>query len=78
MPTIWFTLLAADNHWLDLNKIIYGDHQILVFANKVLKAKWKCKLVYNNQYIIDSYFFDRFNTFINLFFTMNRLEVYYY
>ena len=35
--TIWFTLSVADNHWLDLNRIIHGNRPLPNFSNK--KAK---------------------------------------
>ena len=45
MCTTWFTLSAVDNHWLDLNKIIYGDREMPVFANESEKLKWRRNLV---------------------------------
>ena len=39
MCTTWFAFSAADNHWLDLNKIIYGDRPLPVFHTE----KEKCK-----------------------------------
>ena len=37
--TTWFTLLAADNYWLDLNQIIHGDRPLPEFASELEKAK---------------------------------------
>eukprot|EP00978_Attheya_sp_CCMP212_P045446 scaffold346934_cov67-Attheya_sp.AAC.1 len=29
MPTMWFTLSAADNHWVDLHTCMYGSDRPL-------------------------------------------------
>ena len=39
MPTSWFTLSAADNHWLDIIRIIYGDRIMPQFNTEHEKAK---------------------------------------
>ena len=67
MCTTWFTFSAADNHQLDVNKLIFGDREILEFANEYEKAKWRRKLVRNNQHIVDSYFYDRIKNVIDFF-----------
>ena len=36
-----FILSAADNHWIDLNKIIHGDRPMPNFNNGLGKAKWR-------------------------------------
>ena len=67
MCTTWFTLSAADNHWLDLNKIIYGDREIPVFATEAEKSAWRRNLVRNNPHIVDACFSDRVHDFIKTF-----------
>lgn len=69
-----FTLLATNNYQLDLNKIIYADRPLSNFSNEDKIAKQQKKLVKDNLYIIDSYFMDRANAFINIFYSKTRLE----
>jgi hypothetical protein len=33
MPTMWFTLLAADSHWVDLHKLMYGGMSLDIQTN---------------------------------------------
>ena len=73
--TTWFTFSAADNHWLDLNKIIYRDRPLPVFHAEKEKCKWRRKLIRNNPHIVDSYFYDRVKAFINTFHSKNGLEL---
>ena len=70
----WFTFSAADNHWLDLNKIIHGNRPCPSFANEYEKAKWRRKLVKDNPHIVDSYFSDRVREFLNVFHSKDGLE----
>ena len=72
--TTWFTLSAANNYWLDLNRIIHSNRPLPEFANELKKAKQRCKLVCENLYIVDSYFIDRVRAFIKIFHSKNSLE----
>ena len=64
----WLTLSAADNHWLDLSKLIHGEKPIPTFENAFEKAKWRRKLVRDNPHIVDAYFADRVKELLMTFF----------
>ena len=74
MPTTWFMLSAADNHWLDLNKIIYGDRPMPSFMNEFEKAKRRRELVRDNPHLVDAYFTERVKEFIKTFFGNSGME----
>ena len=74
MRTIWFTLSAADNHWLDLSKLIRGEKPIPTFENEFEKAKWRRKLVRDNPHIVDAYFTNRVKELLMTFLKKNGLE----
>jgi len=57
-----------------LNQIIHGDRPLPEFANELEKAKWRHKLIHENQHIVDSYFIDRIRVFIKIFHSKNSLE----
>ena len=67
MPTEQFTLSAADNHQLDLNKIIYSDRPMYSFRNEFEKAKWQREIARDNLHLVDTYFIERVKEFIKAF-----------
>jgi Helitron helicase-like domain at N-terminus len=61
MPTLWFTLSAADNHWQDLHKLVAMADAIAANAamdrmSELLKVKKCRKWIKNNPHIVDCYF----------------------
>ena len=75
MCSMWFTLSAADNHWLDLHQLIYGNTTLPRFDTELLSAQWKRKLVRENQHIVDAYFYDRVKMLLATFFGKKGLEL---
>ena len=67
MCITWFILSAADNYWLDLNKIIHGDREIPVYATEAEKSAWYRNFIRNNPHIVDTYFRNRVHDFIKTF-----------
>ena len=39
--TIWYTLSAADNHWIDLHKLLYGNKPLPKNADPVKNVRWE-------------------------------------
>ena len=61
MPTFWFTLSMADNHWHDLHQLIHRDSNgrsipFPTFSDVQSMASWKRKVVRENPHIVDEYF----------------------
>ena len=56
MPTFYFTLTAADNHWADLHKHfnVNNDQATL---NEIEKARLRHKMVRDNPHVVDHYFY---------------------
>ena len=73
MPTCWFTLSAADNHWNDLHKLIYDD-DVPVFdtmykdMNEKQKLSFRVRIVHEFPHIVDEYFHSRVESFLKSFF----------
>jgi len=61
MATLWFTLLAADNHWEDLHRLLYGK-DFPTSMTEQEKAKVRRKLVRENPHIVDAFFTSRLLT----------------
>ena len=77
MPTFWFSFSAADNHWLDLHKIITGSDYDPFTDNALHNAKIRRKLVRENPHIVDAYFYERSQTLLDVFFEASNIEVTY-
>ena len=77
MPTFWFTLSAADNHWLDLHKIMDPSIETRVFLNEKDKLKWKRKLVRNNPHIVDAFFQMRVKLMLQTYFGKQGLKTHW-
>ena len=73
MPTLWFTLSAADNHWIDLFKTLHGT--VPHFENPQDFVKWKRKQVRDNPHFVDSYFYDRVKVALESFFGSKGLDM---
>ena len=76
MCTIWFTLSAADNHWLDLSRLFGGD-SFPVNGTEHVKEKWRRKSVRENQHIVDAFFNSRVEAFVEAFLKSSGMEAEY-
>lgn len=59
MPTIFLTLNAADNHWVDLFKLLTGLDDVSMLTNCQRQ-----NLIRDNPQIVDQFFDMRINAFI--------------
>ena len=61
---------ATDNHWVDLFRLILGDTECLVYQGKeeLQKAALIRKLRRQNPHIVDAYFNERVQDFVDSFF----------
>ena len=75
LPTIWFTFSAADNHWRDLSELIYGHKELPNFANEMEYAKWRRKLIRENQHVVDGYFYKRIKLMLDIYFGERGLKI---
>ena len=75
MSTFLFSFSAADNHWLDLHKIITGSDYDPFTDNELKNAKILRKLVRENPHIVDAYFYERFQTLLDFFFRQAILKL---
>ena len=76
MPTMWFTLSAADNHWVDLHKCMYGsDRPLPNLANELAKVKWRRKMTRENPHIVDAYFMKRVQALLDTYYGKTGLEL---
>lgn len=60
LPTLFFTLSAADLHWPDLFRILAPDKEYSTLSER---DRWK--LVQDNPMIVDSFFSTRVKTYID-------------
>ena len=75
MPTMWFTLSAADNHWIDLQQLMYGrDIGYPDMDDEEAKAKWRRKMTRENPHIVDAYFMKRTKLLLETYYGKNSLE----
>ena len=69
LPSIWFTFTAADNHWLDLFRLLKLDTaEYDALRHEHEKAKYRRKLVRENPHIVDAFFYKRVEDLLNSFF----------
>ena len=54
--TIWYTLSAADNHWIDLHKLLYGNKPLPEILNPVENVRWKRSMTCRFPHIVDTFF----------------------
>ena len=60
MCTMWFTLSAADNHWVDLHRLLYGKGAYLPdISDPIKNVRWKNKMCQKFPHIVDTYFCKR-------------------
>jgi Helitron helicase-like domain at N-terminus/PIF1-like helicase len=64
MPTMWFTLSAADNHWPDLHELAGPGGGPATATGEQEKAAWRRSWVRRNPHIVDSYFQERAKCFL--------------
>ena len=58
--TMWFTQSGANNHWLDLHRLLYGKGSYLPDINDPVKnVQWKSKMCQKFLHIVDTYFCKR-------------------
>ena len=58
--TMWFTLSAADNHWVDLHRLLYGRGSCIPNLNDPIKnVRWKNRMCQKFPHIVDTYFCKR-------------------
>ena len=58
--TLWYSCSAAENYWHDLMVIIDPKFDTREFDSEEDKAKYRRKLVRDNQHIVDHVLFERF------------------
>ena len=80
MPTVWFTLSAADNHWKDLHKLAVSDALAARFQqqqsqlSQKKKAAKRRKWIKKNPHIVDYYFHLRTKQFFSSIFGKDCLN----
>jgi hypothetical protein len=66
MPTMWFTLSCADNHWGDLHRILVGlDSYPEACNTEKKKAEHRRKIVRDNPHIVDAFFHRRIQVLLD-------------
>jgi len=80
MPTVWFTLSMADNHWEDLHSLFHRDEkgytsEMPSFQTPQEAAKYRRKFVRANPHIVDVFFQNRVDDLIKHIFNENGLTV---
>ena len=80
MPTMWFTLSAADNHWEDLHVLSssMGTATATPFMSEAENAKNRRKWIRKNPHMTDSYFHARAKKFIETYFSDTGLNSEWY
>ena len=60
LPTSWFTFSAAENHWVDLHKLLYGKGSYLPNLNEpIANVRWKNKMCLKFPHLVDTFFCKR-------------------
>ena len=68
--TMWYTLSAADNHWVDLHKLLYGRNSYLPdLTDAKAVIKWKNKMCQKFPHIVDTFFCKRADILMNTIFS---------
>ena len=71
--TMWFTLSTADNHWVDLHRLLYGKMALLPYLNDTVKnIRWKNKICQKFPHIVDTYFCKRADLIMDKIFFYGR------
>ena len=60
--TLWYSCSAAENYWHDLMVVLDPKFDFREFANEEERAKYRRKLVRDNQHIVDHVLFERFKS----------------
>ena len=55
--TIWYALSAADNHWMDLYKLLYGNKSLPDISDPIKNVWWKWNTSSRFPSIVDMFFF---------------------
>ena len=80
MPTMWFTLSMADNHWKDLHSMLHrnADGRPVPFpdfdGDVQAEASWKRRTVRDNPHIVDQYFYMRVQALFRTMFSRFGIE----
>lgn len=80
LPTIWFTLSMADNHWFDLHSLLHRDEkgrttEMPTSNTPQEEAKWRRKFIRKYPHIVDAFFFHRVQELIKYVFSSSGLQV---
>ena len=71
MPTAWYTLSAADNHWEDLHRLMYSTRclnpNLGYDSMNEKKTRFRVSMVLRHQHRVDEYFGTRVQQFMDLF-----------
>ena len=72
MPTCWFTLSAANNHWNDLHHILYNTSTInssIPYTEMTEKQKtgFRVSMINRYQHLVDQSFYSRVQFFLEVF-----------
>ena len=64
MPTCWFTLSAADNHWHDLHNMLYNTSSINSTTSysemtEKEKTRFRVSMINRYQHLVDQFFYTR-------------------
>ena len=73
MCTMWFTLSAADNQWINFHRLIFENEEFPIFDDVMEEARYKRKLALQYPHIVDAYFYKRVKIFIKSCFGKNGL-----
>ena len=80
MPTLWFTLSMADNHWSDLQSLFHRDargHRTPwpEHNSEQDRAQWRRRFVRKHPHIVDAFFQQRVDELIKHIFATTGLAV---
>ena len=66
---IWYTLSAADNHWIDLHKLLYGNKPLPDISGPVKNVQWKRSMACRFSHIVDTFFCKQVENLFNTIFS---------
>ena len=78
LPTLWFTLSAADNHWEDLHVLLGSESHLGPDATEEDRAKARRKAVRDYPQIVDEFIDIRAKKLVETFFGKHGLEAKWY
>ena len=83
MPTVWFTLSVADNHWNDIHILLYNTRCLspeigFMNMNESQETAFRVKMILKFQNLDYEYFLTRAKTFLGCFVGSNEALNYMY